>query len=125
MTELSPKTLALLLSLKQDPFTVQIQGVSMNPTLHEGDLVLVQRQKAYTPGDILVYDYGEEGILIHRLLHQAHGLYYCRGDNAVRIERIHEKRILGKVLSFADGKTIPAYPPNHWSEETAEPKTTK
>ena len=109
MTELSPKTLALLLSLKQDPFTVQIQGVSMNPTLHEGDLVLVQRQKAYTPGDILVYDYGEEGILIHR----------------VRIERIHEKRILGKVLSFADGKTIPAYPPNHWSEETAEPKTTK
>ena len=115
MTELSPKTLALLKSLQGRPFTVEVHGISMNPTLYEGDHVLVQRAEHYEIGDILVYDYGDEGLLIHRFLHLEHGLYHCRGDNTVRIERISPKRIMGKVLSFEDGRPVPAYPANHWN----------
>lgn len=115
MTELSPKTLALLKSLQGRPFPVEVHGISMNPTLYEGDHVLVQRREAYEIGDILVYDYGDEGLLIHRYIHLEHSLYHCRGDNTIRIERISAKRILGKVISFADGRPVPGYPPNHWN----------
>lgn len=115
MTELSPKTLALLKSLQGKPFVVEVHGISMNPTLYEGDHVLVQRMASYEPGDILVYDYGNEGLLIHRFLHLEHGLYHCRGDNTIRIERISPKRIMGKVISFADGRSVLDYPANHWN----------
>ena len=115
MTELSPKNLALLKSLQGKPFPVEVHGISMNPTLYEGDHVLVQRFDSYAEGDILVYDYGKEGLLIHRLLHFEHGLYHCRGDNTIRIERINLKRIMGKVISFEDGRPVPVYPANHWN----------
>ena len=115
MTELSPKTLALLKSLQGKPFPVEVHGISMNPTLYEGDRVLVQRFDTYSTGDILVYDYGNEGLLIHRFLHFEHGLYHCRGDNTIRIERISLKRIMGKVISFEDGRSVPKYPANHWN----------
>jgi len=115
MTEISPKTLALVKSLQGKPFTVEVHGISMNPTLYEGDHVLVQRADTYDEGDILVYDYGNEGLLIHRFLHLEHGLYHCRGDNTIRIERISLKRIMGKVISFEDGRPVPAYPANHWN----------
>lgn len=110
MPELSSKTLALIRSLQGKPFPVSIHGISMNPTLWQGDEVLVQRFPSYQPGDILVYDYGEEGLLIHRFLYFEHGLYHCRGDNTVRIERIAYKRIMGKVLSFSDGRPLPPCP---------------
>ena len=115
MTDLSPKTIALLRSLQGHPFPVEVHGISMNPTLYEGDRVLVQRMPAYDPGDILVYDYGDEGLLIHRFLHLEHGLYHCRGDNTVRIERISPKRIMGKVISFEDGRPVPSYEANCWN----------
>lgn len=114
---ISDKTRALLQSLQStsgEPFPVLVEGVSMNPTLWEGDTVLAVRQPDYEPGDILVFDYGKEGILIHRLLIVAHGLYHMRGDNAVRIERVSLKRIYGKVISFADGRPVPLRPENQW-----------
>lgn len=119
MTDISPKTLALIKSLQRRPFPVEVHGISMNPTLFEGDHVLVQRMDEYEIGDILVYDYGTEGLIIHRFIHLEHGLYHCRGDNTIRIERISPKRIMGKVLSFEDGSPVSDYPPNHWNP--AEP----
>ena len=115
MTDISPKTLALIKSLQRRPFPVEVHGISMNPTLFEGDHVLVQRMDEYEIGDILVYDYGTEGLIIHRFIHLEHGLYHCRGDNTIRIERISPKRIMGKVLSFEDGSPVSDYPPNHWN----------
>ena len=115
MIDISPKTLALIKSLQRRPFPVEVHGISMNPTLYEGDHVLVQRMDEYEIGDILVYDYGTEGLIIHRFIHLEHGLYHCRGDNTIRIERISPKRIMGKVLSFEDGSPVPGYPPNHWN----------
>lgn len=114
MTELTPKTIAMIRSLQGKPFPVSVHGISMNPTLYEGDIVLVQRMPSYEVGDILVYDYGNEGLLIHRYIHFEHGLYHCRGDNTIRIERISMKRILGKVISFEDGRPVSLYELNQW-----------
>lgn len=69
----------------------------MNPTLFEGDKVLVKKCDEYGAGDILVFDYKNEGILIHRLI-KKDKRYLCKGDNALRLEDIDENQIIGKAV---------------------------
>lgn len=45
-----------------------ISGDSMIPSLYEGDLVDVVSQNNYCIGDILVFKYGENRIVAHRLI---------------------------------------------------------
>ena len=44
-----------------------VAGVSMQPTLRAGDIVTLAACEAYSPGDIIVFSYKNEGLLIHRL----------------------------------------------------------
>ncbi len=66
---------------------VIVSGHSMVPTLRDGDLVIVHRQEAYAPGDIVAYripkgEPGEGHIVIHRVVggSDAEG-YVTQGDN--------------------------------------------
>lgn len=83
---------------------ISVTGVSMDPTLKEGDIVTVKRSESYAPGDILVYAYKNEGLLIHRLL-KADGRYFCKGDNALRLEDIDFDEIIGKVI-LVNGEAV-------------------
>ena len=87
---------------------ISVIGESMNPTLLEGDLVTITRCETYEPGDILVYPYKNEGLLIHRLLKKT-DRYYCKGDNSFRLEDITYHQIIGKA-SLANGQPIPQWP---------------
>lgn len=78
-----------------------VEGVSMNPTLFAGDIVTV-RAGEYDPGDILVYYYKEGSLLIHRLLYIQNGRYFCKGDNAFRIEDVTIDQIMGKAVFVND-----------------------
>lgn len=75
-----------------------VTGFSMHPTLYEGDLVTITACTNYETGDILVYDYKNEGILLHRLLLKG-DRYYCKGDNAFRLEDIFPNSVIGKVVA--------------------------
>ena len=77
--------------------TVNVSGVSMNPTMREGDTVSVRRFEDYTIGDVLVFLYKGE-LLIHRLLKIEDGRYFCKGDNALRLEDMPREDIAGKVI---------------------------
>ena len=46
----------------------------------------------------MVYDYKEEGLLVHRLLQIRDGKYYCKGDNSYRLEEVGEEAVCGKVV---------------------------
>jgi signal peptidase I len=83
---------------------IVITGVSMEPTLREGDIVTVKQCENYMTGDILVYAYKDEGLLIHRLL-KIDGRYFCKGDNAFRLEDIGYDEIIGKAV-LANGRPI-------------------
>ena len=76
---------------------ITVMGISMNPTLFEGDKVIIEKCDEYRIGDILVFNYKNEGILIHRLLN-CDGRYFCKGDNAFRLEDIEYNQIIGKAV---------------------------
>ena len=66
---------------------VRVDGWSMNPTLHNGDLAVVRRQRSYQVGQAVAYripagEFGAGALVVHRLVggDGAHG-YVTRGDN--------------------------------------------
>lgn len=89
----------ILSALKKAGKSVEltVTGFSMNPILYEGDTVSVIPDNTYNIGDILVYIYNNEEILIHRLIEIKENIYYCKGDNALRMEKITVNEIFGKV----------------------------
>lgn len=77
---------------------ITVTGVSMEPTLYEGDVVTLKHADFYEVGDILVYIYKHNELLIHRLLRIDNGRYYCKGDNSFRLEDLGYEQIAGKVV---------------------------
>lgn len=88
--------------------TISVVGVSMNPTMWEGDKVTVCRTDNYAVGDVLVFLYKGE-LLIHRLLKIEKGRYFCKGDNAFRLEDMPLDSIAGKV-TLLNGKPLASLP---------------
>lgn len=99
------KLLPHLIRLKGEE-TITVEGVSMLPTLVADDVVTV-RAGEYTPGDILVFYYKGDSLLIHRFLYQKNGRYFCKGDNALRVEDITGDQIVGKAVSVNGRPTDP------------------
>lgn len=89
--------------------TITVTGVSMEPTMREGDSVTVRRADTYDVGDVLVFLYKGE-LLVHRLLKIENGKYFCKGDNAFRLEDMPIESIAGKVMlhNSAPPKSFPA-----------------
>ncbi len=87
---------------------VTVGGESMAPVLHNGDRVVVTWRDNYAVGDILMYDYKEEGALLHRLLEIRDGHFFCKGDNSYRLEEVTEADIYGVAIAVVrDGKEVP------------------
>jgi signal peptidase len=67
---------------------VLVGGISMEPGLHTGDLVLVRRQADYAVGDVVAYrvpdgEQGEGAMVIHRVVGgDGVGGFRTRGDNS-------------------------------------------
>jgi signal peptidase I len=59
-----------------------VHGVSMEPRLHEGDLVLVRPASDYGVGDIVAYRNRDLGaVVLHRIVGIHDGRYVFEGDN--------------------------------------------
>ena len=91
--------------------TITVTGVSMEPTMRAGDSIVVCRAETYNVGDILVYSYKGE-LLVHRLLKLENGRYFCKGDNAFRLEDVTAEEIAGKV-TLCNGQPPPPFPREH------------
>ncbi len=78
-------------------FSAKVKGNSMFPVLVNGDVVdiLISQDEQYHIGDILVFPYQNEGVLIHRLLKKENGRYFCKGDNSFRLEDVPADAIIG------------------------------
>ena len=69
---------------------IHVSGISMNPTLFEGDIVTVRSFEDYELGDIIVFSYKHHELLVHRLLKKENNRYFCKGDNSLRLEDMKE-----------------------------------
>lgn len=88
---------------------IKVDGISMYPTLKKGDIVSVSNQDKYNVGEIVVYNFYDEGVLVHRILKSQNDEYYCKGDNAYRLEHINKKDIIGKV-NFINDSIVQIWP---------------
>lgn len=77
-----------------------VTGTSMNPTLYENDVVSVMKSDTYEIGDILVFVYKNNELLVHRLLDIQKEKYFCKGDNSFRLEDIINDQIIGKIINI-------------------------
>jgi signal peptidase len=66
---------------------VMVQGTSMDPTYHTGDLVITHKQSSYGVGDVIAYEvpHGDVGVgltVIHRIIGgSATSGFITQGDN--------------------------------------------
>lgn len=72
---LAPASLGGPLSL------IWVSGVSMEPTLHTGDLAVLYERGSYDVGQIVAFNIPEGGTVIHRVVETGPGGYRFRGDN--------------------------------------------
>lgn len=79
-----------------------VDGFSMEPVLHQGDTIIVQKKERYEIGDILVFLYKNQELLVHRLLKIENGRYFCKGDNSFRLEDMDISQIIGSVCLDSD-----------------------
>lgn len=91
---------------------ITVTGVSMEPSLYASDSVTVHRAEAYEVGDILVFLYKNNELLIHRLLRIKDQRYFCKGDNAFRLEDVAYEQIFGKVVKV-NGEDLPPVATQH------------
>ena len=84
---------------------VRVDGHSMDPTFHMGDLAIVHKQSSYRIGDPVAYkipkgEFGAGAMVIHRLIggDGVHG-YTTKGDNRNIADEWHPRTsdIVGKV----------------------------
>lgn len=96
-------TKVLMLMIKKQGFIqLSVKGMSMFPILKSGDIITVRRKQPYSIGDILVFSYNNEQILVHRLLKIDGNIYFCKGDNSFRLEMVRENNIIGSVILLYD-----------------------
>ena len=90
---------------------VMVNGISMEPNYHTGDLVMVRKAQIYQIGDVVTYRDAEMGAyVIHRIIGIEQGQFIIKGDNNSWIDAYHptHDEILGKQWIHAPklGRTM-------------------
>ncbi len=76
---------------------VIVNGNSMEPTFHRGDLVIVRAADEYKVGDIVTYRHPQIGPVIHRIVGRAGQQLLIQGDHNTWIDSYHptEQEVIG------------------------------
>lgn len=90
---------------------VMVNGISMEPKYHTGDLVIVRKQPVYQVGDVIAYrDAQMSAYVIHRVIGIEQGQYVLKGDNNSWIDAYHpdQNEVAGKQWVYVPkaGRTI-------------------
>ena len=93
---------AVFLRQLQKNSRISVRGISMEPTLYEGDVVNTEICDKYDIGDIVIALDDPCRLLIHRIVgiefsQNGNRIYILKGDNAELCERVPENFCLAKV----------------------------
>jgi signal peptidase I len=78
---------------------VIVNGNSMEPLYHRGDLVLTRQTDHYAVGDIVAYQHPQVGLIIHRIVAENQSLYTMKGDHNTWLDSYHPSaaEVVGKA----------------------------
>lgn len=89
---------------------VRVAGVSMEPGMHTGDLVLVHDQDSYEVGDVVAFrvpqpESARRPHVIHRVVQDDAGVFTLRGDNNEHDDpwEVRESDIAGRLWIHVPG----------------------
>lgn len=77
-----------------------VDGISMNPKLHAGDLVVMQQSSSYQVGDVVGYHNAQLGrLVLHRIVGKVDGHYVFKGDNNSFLDAYHptQAELVGRL----------------------------
>jgi len=67
---------------------VNVRGISMEPTLYTGDLMVMRRQESYEVGQIVAFESDMGGaIVVHRIVDVVGERHLLKGDNNAFLDR--------------------------------------
>ena len=102
------------ISEKHTPFFLQVEGNSMWPVIASGQTVHFQRRESYKVGDIALFLYKKTELIVHRILKIEDDIYYCKGDNSLRIEDVNSHSIFGIAMLEEDVHNNPRFISDSW-----------
>lgn len=85
---------------------VTTSGVSMNPTYHQGDLVIVARADSYSVGQVVAYhDHLHDLVVLHRVIGTDPTGYLFKGDNNASVDAVHpgQAELIGRAVWHVPG----------------------
>jgi signal peptidase I len=77
-----------------------VDGISMNPKLHAGDLVLMRPASSYQVGDVVGYHNVQLGrLVLHRIVGKVGDRYVFKGDNNDFLDSYHptQDQLVGRL----------------------------
>ncbi len=83
---------------------VMVNGISMEPNYHTGDLIIVRKEGTYQVGDVVAYRDAQMGAyIIHRIIGARQDQFIMKGDNNSWIDGYQpaHDEILGKQWIYA------------------------
>lgn len=81
-------------------FSFPINGTSMQPLLHKGDIVNLRECRKASVGDIVFYKRGDNYIL-HRVLKVKNDVYTIVGDHQIQCDKnVLPSMIIGVVVAY-------------------------
>ena len=89
---------------------INVRGISMEPTLYSGDLLVMREEDRYEVGQIVAFRSDMGGaIVVHRIVDEIDGRYILKGDNNSFLDRYTPaaSEIVGReVLTIAGGERV-------------------
>ena len=80
---------------------LEVKGISMFPTLKNGEKVRIVAKETYQEGEIVMFCYKDK-FLVHRIVKIFKDSCFCKGDNTISLERITTRDIIGKVEKYQE-----------------------
>jgi signal peptidase I len=103
------KTLKQKLKYNQKPIYIKVVSGSMEPIIHAGDIVLIEKVDKYIIGNILLYHY-KSAFYIHRFIYQKNNKFFLKGDNSRKIDLpINVNQIVGKAVVVYNSENNTVY----------------
>lgn len=86
-------------------YLLPLNGTSMEPFLHTGDLAIIKRAPVKKL-DVILYKRSDGAYIFHRVLKIKKNFYLVTGDNQRKLEIVNKPQVLAVMYGFYHNKVL-------------------